>query len=506
MMMTSAGSLPCGKIIHVVGQNDPGIIKETVSGVLKMCEENKVTSVSFPALGTGQGGASPSAVADAMIDAVVDFVRKKKKPCVKTVKILIFQTTMLAEFHKSMKTRVGQQVEEKGIYTKIKVSMTNFFMGPSDEMNRSLSVGEDFVMEEEEFDPTVFQLCAETPQAVNQTRAWIENLIVKEQTKKTIKDRYISQLSQEEVEKLQAMQRELTIRIRLEEKDSDSLIHLEGLSRDVLRADGRIMDMLRAVERTENRRREAFLVSSLVEWQYQHHSGTMVAFDLFTNCDLEEAFVKKLTVKIKIKDEDYVADVVLRKASRTQDNKEIELMRKDLKDDVSLPTHWDDMKGSLLTLVPLLPTSTEYQEVEKECVKTGLSIAIGEIARVQNEALWKNYQIKKKQLEERNKHTNNEKQLFHGTKSTSVDLINNNGFNRSYAGTHGAAIGNGSYFAVDPNYSASGYAPADAQGDKRMYLARVLVGDFTRGQAGLVVPQSNHLGMPQTWELCPPMT
>lgn len=52
----------------------------------------------------------------------------------------------------------------------------------------------------------------------------------------------------------------------------------------------------------------------------------------------------------------------------------------------------------------------------------------------------------------------------------------------------GAMYGNGSYFAVDPNYSAQGYAAPDPQGHRRMYLAKVLVGDYTRGQAGLPAP------------------
>lgn len=43
----------------------------------------------------------------------------------------------------------------------------------------------------------------------------------------------------------------------------------------------------------------------------------------------------------------------------------------------------------------------------------------------------------KKQLEVKNKHTNNERRLFHGTGATSIDLINKQGFNRSYAGAHG---------------------------------------------------------------------
>ncbi|XP_045545974.1 protein mono-ADP-ribosyltransferase PARP14 isoform X2 [Salmo salar] len=492
MIVTSAGSLPCKYIMHIVGQNDPEIIKETVYNVLKKCEEQKFTSVSFPALGTGQGGASPSAVADAMIDAVVEFVKKKKGQLVRSVKILIFQTAMVTEFHKSMKRRVGEEVEEKSIFTRIKDTMTTYFMGPSDER----SARENFVMEGEEFAPTVFQLCAESPQAVSHARDWVKNLIVKEQTEKTIKNMYISQLSQGDVEKLQAMQRELTVRICLEKKGPDSLIRLAGLSRDVLTADGLIRDMVLDKERAEYRRQAAFLVSSLVEWQYQDYSGTMVSFDMFTNYNLEEAVRDNSKVTIKINNEDYEANVAHKRAAKIGGKREIELLRKDLKDDtsVSLPAHWDDMKGSLLMLVPLTPGSTEYNYVEKEFRKTLLNNTILTIERVQNDSLWKSYQIRKNHLEEKNKHTNNEKLLFHGTSSESITQINNHGFNRSYAGSHGAAIGNGTYFAVDSSYSARGYSKADAQGNKRMYLARVLVGDFTRGQAGLIVPPAKASG------------
>lgn len=55
-----------------------------------------------------------------MIDAVVEFVKKKKGQLVRSVKILIFQTAMVTEFHKSMKRRVGEIVEEKGILTRLK--------------------------------------------------------------------------------------------------------------------------------------------------------------------------------------------------------------------------------------------------------------------------------------------------------------------------------------------------------------------------------------------------
>lgn len=52
-IVTSAGQLPCGIIIHIMGRNKPSEIKDVVLSVLKMCEANQLSSVAFPALGTG---------------------------------------------------------------------------------------------------------------------------------------------------------------------------------------------------------------------------------------------------------------------------------------------------------------------------------------------------------------------------------------------------------------------------------------------------------------------
>lgn len=60
-----------------------------------------------------------------------------------------------------------------------------------------------------------------------------------------------------------------------------------------------------------------------------------------------------------------------------------------------------------------------------------------QIERVQNQYLWKNYQIKKCEIDKKNGNRNNERLLFHGTSQESITLINKKGFNRSYAGMHG---------------------------------------------------------------------
>ncbi|XP_026198204.1 protein mono-ADP-ribosyltransferase PARP14-like isoform X2 [Anabas testudineus] len=498
MITTSAGQLPSKTIIHVVGQKDPAIIKDMVYSVLNVCEENTFGSVSFPALGTGQGGAHPSAVADAMVGAVVDFVKKKQPKSVCSVKILIFQTGMMTEFHKNMQSRQGEDLEEKTIITKIKDGWTSFtsMLGFGGEQSST----PELVLEKEEFERAVFQLCAENDQDVRQAKKRITDLIVAEQATRTMRDPFIKQLSQADMEQLKQLQRELTVTIHLDKGlgGQEPSIHLEGLTRDVFTAESAIRDIIRKVERSENLKSKALLVSGVVQWQYPHSDGTMVPFDIYTNLRLEEALGKRQSVKIEINNKTYVANTMLRKAVLEYGRKEVELLRKDLKDDSAspsaLPSHWDDMKGDLLKRFPVASGSQEYNNVEKEFRRTGLNSNIISIERVQNVTLWQSYQLMKKEMEKKNKHKNNEKLLFHGTNSNAIDLIDKQGFNRGYAGTHAAAYGNGSYFAVDPIYSARGYAKPDTNGHKPIYLSRVLVGDFTQGKSGMITPPSKNTG------------
>ncbi len=53
-IVTSAGQLPCRNIIHVIGHSSPSNIKDVVLSVLELCESRQITSVAFPALGTGK--------------------------------------------------------------------------------------------------------------------------------------------------------------------------------------------------------------------------------------------------------------------------------------------------------------------------------------------------------------------------------------------------------------------------------------------------------------------
>lgn len=77
---------------------------------------------------------------------------------------------------------------------------------------------------------------------MRQAKKRIEELIVAEQAERTITSPYIRQLSQANMDELKALQRQLAVSIRLDTglEDQEPIIHLEGLTRDVLTAEASV--------------------------------------------------------------------------------------------------------------------------------------------------------------------------------------------------------------------------------------------------------------------------
>ncbi|MBI3586947.1 MAG: macro domain-containing protein [Ignavibacteriales bacterium] len=82
-VLTSAGALNAKHVIHaaVMGQDlhtTAEFIKQATHASLTLAEHNKLSSISFPALGTGVGGFSMSHCASVMIGAVIHFLLEAK--------------------------------------------------------------------------------------------------------------------------------------------------------------------------------------------------------------------------------------------------------------------------------------------------------------------------------------------------------------------------------------------------------------------------------------------
>uniref|UniRef100_A0A8C4KF12 Poly [ADP-ribose] polymerase n=1 Tax=Dromaius novaehollandiae TaxID=8790 RepID=A0A8C4KF12_DRONO len=476
---TQGGKLQCSKIIHLIHSLD---VKNQVTQVLQECELRMYASVAFPAIGTGQAGQSPAKVADNMLDAIVEFASKKAVQHLKKIRIVIFQTEMNSKFYESMKKR--QELDAHDSDTD-ESKFISFLFGK----NQSTEKKPPLVLEKK-VELVTFQICGESQKNVDDAASWIMNLILKEQCENIISDELIESFDQRQIKTLEDLQRRQHVTIQLENNQSPPHIKISGISRDVYSVSVEVQNMIQKLKDTQEERFEAELVYNLVEWRYLGSNGTFVAFDKLTNMQLENAKIAKKThVCVKIKNTNYKVDLNTLQANNDQGTT-ISIQRvpkNEEKQMVEVPLEWEDMKGEWVRVVNLLPTSQQYLDVQKAFRKTCPSFTIEKIERIQNPFLWQTYQIKKNSLDVKNKNENNEKLLFHGTARSSLSTINCNGFDRGFAGKNAAMIGNGTYFAVEANYSAQDtYSRPDRNGKKYMYLARVLTGQYCTGSPGLI--------------------
>ncbi|NXQ57750.1 PAR14 polymerase, partial [Anthoscopus minutus] len=477
-IITQAGNLPCKKIIHFVYQDD---IRFLVSQVLQECDLRQYTSVTFPAIGTGEARRNPAEVADNMIDGVTDFAKRNSATSVKTVKVVIFQPHLMSVFQASMQKR------EKSTAARIKSLVSKAY-----HMGRSLWSSEkpspkikNKVVLEKKIDLAVVQICGENKKEVEEAEKWLRSVISREQSQTEIVDESISHFGEEESEELDDLEKKFKIVIDLKRIS----IEISGVTKDVCLASLAVHEMIRRVKAA--RENQAKLLQNSIEWKY-FEKDSYVPFSSLTNMELENAYRgRQKTIEVIIGEQIYTVDIKHKTAVDAQ-GRQIPIIRVDKSEDQKstvLPPTWDHMENERLKIVELKPDSREYKDVQERFLQTCQSFKIEKIERVQNRYLWKSYQIKKCEMDKKNGSRNNERLLFHGTSQESLTFINNHGFNRSYAGMHAANFGNGTYFAVNASYSAHDlYSKPDANGRKYMYSARVLVGEYSVGKKGSITP------------------
>ncbi|XP_022058048.2 protein mono-ADP-ribosyltransferase PARP12 isoform X2 [Acanthochromis polyacanthus] len=155
-----------------------------------------------------------------------------------------------------------------------------------------------------------------------------------------------------------------------------------------------------------------------------------------------------------------------------------------------VPSYWD--KNALpefgFKLIPLPKSAKEHNRIEMLFKLTMPQGKISSIQRIQNPSLWKVFQWQKDQMKDRNGgNLVNEQYLFHGTDESLIEAICEQNFDWRMCGVHGTAYGKGSYFAKDASYSDR-YAKIRGTLNKIMFVALVLVGEYTKGKSSYVRP------------------
>ncbi|KAJ7398721.1 zinc finger CCCH-type antiviral protein 1-like isoform X1 [Pitangus sulphuratus] len=153
------------------------------------------------------------------------------------------------------------------------------------------------------------------------------------------------------------------------------------------------------------------------------------------------------------------------------------------------PSHWD--QSALPDLgykaVVISSVTSEYNTIKQLFHQTMKTYSILKIQRIQNPSLWKVFQWQKEKMKRENGGKEvQEKLLFHGTNTSFMEAICAQNFDWRICGKNGTNYGMGSYFAREASYSHA-YCQATEKGNM-MFVARVLVGDYIKGNAAYVRP------------------
>ena len=144
---------------------------------------------------------------------------------------------------------------------------------------------------------------------------------------------------------------------------------------------------------------------------------------------------------------------------------------------VNYPEEWEPMEeNENLKLVQVLKDTKEYNDIHNEISKTVPNPNILKIERVQNKWLWKCYLNRKKLLREKGVEEN-EKWLFHGTRTTQPEQIYNGEFGFDTRHSNAGSYGVGIYFAVNASYSKPGYCYRNKDGSLSFFYVKVALGD-----------------------------
>ncbi|XP_068729497.1 protein mono-ADP-ribosyltransferase PARP14-like [Montipora capricornis] len=483
IVVTGAGNLQTRKIFHIVRDHQSKFsIKDSVLKCLKQADSRGLTSISLPAIGTGKAGVPLKEASEETLAGIAKFAQDLPTS-LHLIRIVILEEKILQEYRSAMKAcREGKT----GIFSRV----ANWFgFGEKSSSHSSMPV-----KHEVKKGCTCLEIFAGTKEDIEKAVEEIQKDLSNNCIKREIEEDAIGKLSKEQKQKIQDLGQEYDTAVEIEQEVDR--ISVRGDAEDVIDVASAIYQILkREMGKEHTKGLEEFMAKN-IQWCYCEEDD-LINYDASRNYQIEKAYSDGLD-SVEVMIDNARCRIVFKEMKETclDDGEERAIFRKEIGKGVPLPDGWSiqpkDSSGKEkdVHLVQICPSknAAEFNRVADQVKKTA-SITISKIERVQNPGLYRSYVVKKDQMDKKN--GSNEKFLFHGTGKSSCSTINSYGFNRSYSGKNGTAFGLGVYFARDASYSTQAkYSPPDPSGDRCLYLARVLVGEYAVGRQGMITPPS----------------
>ncbi|XP_022804135.1 poly [ADP-ribose] polymerase 14-like [Stylophora pistillata] len=486
VVITSAGRLSAECIAHmVVGPVTKKNLQTCVEKALEKVDSMGLKSVSIPAVGSGGLGQTADESAELVFGAIRALMVRPDRS-IREIRVVVFDNSVTAAFVAELEAIQGE---------------TDDFPHPDDEdddqgyyeMGSGASID---VLTRKRRKKIVIHARSESFDAIlTALKDGVEKACG---NPRVIRHEIIGRLPKRCMRELKRKSRARDVRL---EQPEPNMLTLEGLPKDVMDVNSEVSDVIQEQMEREHKEERAEQMSKTVQWYLVNPGGKLAAFEKMANNEIESAYKEKKPSLLFTHQD--------RKAEINFGSKEVTFLRTGAikmvlrKDVLPLPDEWDPQprddrgKEEILHMVSLPNDSQEYKAVGEKFLRLmNGKVVIKKIERIQNPSMFNSYMLRKQAMDEKNGTIDNELELFHGTKPDSVKEINVQGFNRSLCGVHGAAYGDGVYFAKDARYSFS-YSQPGPNDERCMYLARVLVGKYTVGEKGLKKPPAKDPSKPE---------
>ncbi|KAM3590808.1 uncharacterized protein V6R79_016936 [Siganus canaliculatus] len=481
IVQTQPGYFPCKYIYHVCGERDAGVIEQIVSDIIGDCETFGFTSVAIPAICAGAGGLDPDVVANAILRGVKAATSSTTFVCLTNIRLILFKINVFMAFKKkaleiyptaavsNVPALLLTQVQQQRPSSPVSGELRSLQIPPISQNSTFLFMGI-------------------TRKNVDDAKKMLKDLCEAQCSTQTFSKEELAHFAAEDLEELEDLAKTHGLSMQ-KDHPSQGCITVSGLKDAVSQVRQMTTACLQSSLRRQAKIRSQEDLYNRVVWCIMGPNGNWERLPKKANHDLENT-----DITYGIEDAQGVSwrvDLQRSEATCPASGRKATLKRLENLSDFTLPLYWDNMAaGENMKTFELQSSSPEYKTV-KEAFKRTVKQTVLKIERVQNIRLRHAYETQKKQISNKNRTEGGafEKALYHGTTQDNCTSIMNTGFNRSFAGQNATHYGQGTYFAVNANYSAQPtYSKPLADGSQLMFVARVLTGIYSQGSAGMKVP------------------
>lgn len=324
IVFTKAGILQTSSIYHIVPEQDKPTmtsLRDSIVKCLKRADMHGRTSITFPAIGTGNMGVGAKESSEQMLAAITKFAQEPPTS-LNLVRIVIYQEQMFHDYRKAMEACISLAGSGPSVFSKI---FGWFGFGKSSHPSLYSSASNKRKGKE---DGSYLEVFAGSKQEIKKAVEEIVKDLTNSCITKVIEEEAIGKLSKEQTKKIKDLGDSCDTSVFIEEKVGR--ISIRGDAEDVVDVASTIYEILNQHNEKEHTRGFEEFMSKNIQWSFCE-DGNLVPYDASHNFQIEKAFADgQKSVVILIEDNRY--EIVFKDMKETclDDGEETDVVRKEV--------------------------------------------------------------------------------------------------------------------------------------------------------------------------------